>query len=94
MTKLKSKVGKDFNTEWIIDWANWLSFIFFALSQFFQSTNWFWISYFNRKVVQFIYAIREKVFLKDFVLHEGGLITEAGTDFKESFIWEEKSKYE
>ena len=37
---------------------------------------------------------RKKIFLKDFVLHESGLTTEADTDFKESFIWEEKSKYE
>ena len=48
-------MGKEFNTEWIIDWENWI-FFFFAFNQFFQSTNWFRISYLNCRIIPFIYS--------------------------------------
>ena len=78
MTKSKFKAGKEFNTKWIIDWENWV-FFFVVFNLFFQSTNWFRISYFNCKITPFIYAIREKSWkdwkiLKGFCFWQRGFI--------------------
>ena len=38
----------------------------FASNQFFQKTNWFWIFYFECKIIPFNYAIWEKKCFKGF----------------------------
>ena len=97
MTKSKFKAGKEFNTKWIIDWEYWV-FFFVVFNLFFQSTNWFRISYFNCKTIPFIYAIREKKwkdwkFLKVFCSWQRGF-TNRRVWILRNNLFEGKSKYE
>ena len=65
MTKLKSKAGKEFNTEWIIDWEYWV-FFFLRLIKFLKALTDLEFLYCNCKIIPFIYAIQEKSIFKGF----------------------------
>ena len=93
MTKLKSKADKEFDTERIIDWEYWY-FSFSHLINLFKALTDLEFLISKVRLVRSFMQCRKKVFLKDFRLGKGGLITEADTDFKEYFIWEGKSKYQ
>ena len=81
MTKLNSKAGEEFNTEWIIDWENWVFFFFaFNFSKALTDLE-FLIS--TLRLFHTFMPCGKKVFLKDFVLEKGDLITDADTDLKE-----------
>ena len=93
MTKLKSKADKEFNTERIIDWEYWY-FSFSHLINLFKALTDLEFLISTVRLFHLFMQCRKKVFLKDFVLGKGGLITEVDTDIKEYFILEGKSKYE
>ena len=82
MTKLKSKTGKEFKTEWIIDGEYWVFFFSHLINLLKALTD----LEFLVSVVRLFHSFMQyakKVFLKDFVLDKEGLITEADTNLKE-----------
>ena len=83
MTKLKSKAGKEFNTEWIIDWEYWVFFFFSHLINFLKVLTDLEYFFLTVRLFHSLMQYGKKVFLKDFVLGKEGLITETATDLKE-----------
>ena len=70
------------------------NFLFSHLKRNFENIKWSSIPNFNVKFMPFIYAIWEKVFLKDFVLDGIDFLIEADADLRLQLSWEEKFKYE
>ena len=83
MTKLISKAGKKFNTEWIVDREYRVFFFFFSyLVIFFKALTDLEFPISTVRLFHSFMQHGKKVFLKHFVLGKEGLITEADTNLK------------
>ena len=72
---------EEFYTKRIIDRKKGI-FLVFSYNHLFENMNWFGIPNFGIKVAPFIYAIGEKVFLKDFVLEGMTFVLLVNADLK------------